>query len=282
MRIELHIGLMLSALCSVYAARADAQMKAKFMLSFHSAMTVPANSFSEFSVDNQHDSIGGIEPLFLGCDFTTNVTNPDSVYIRPDTTLPITYYVQFIVDTIGHMIRHLEIYQSEGGLINFGVYPGGQFGSTNRQVFDSIPIKWGRQGVFETLGGLALCSYSCDSQFQNFAGGGPSGRGYFHTRNAHGVSVDTLSITSRPLLESVANPVIKSLISLGDPTTIFPNLSAPALKGLVVYNSCGMSVYCSGYQSGEQNWVAFCDHLPSGLYFARLGDQVAKFVVPPR
>jgi len=63
---------------------------------------------------------------------------------------------------------------------------------------------------------------------------------------------------------------------------IFSFNSSTTAKYLNIFNLLGTIAF-STYVVTEETWTQVpIASLPPGCYFARLGDQVAKFVVPPR
>jgi hypothetical protein len=149
-------------------------------------------------------------------------------------------------------------------------------------TFDSLPYLTMPSGGLH-IEGMFLASYRFGA-FQDITQPHSSGGGLC---NSDGQTLDSVSLEITPQSNSSVYPVIESMIGI---RAIFSDgkidcfrFSPSAInRELIIFNMLGESLVQMNITPGV-SWVDCSNAFQSpGLCFARLGDQVAKFVVPPR
>ncbi|HEX5315354.1 MAG TPA: hypothetical protein VFX22_01790 [Candidatus Kapabacteria bacterium] len=174
------------------------------------------------------------------------------------------------IDTIGHIIRGLSFYHN---IDNVGESGGlcVQFG----------PIPYKDSAGFLKAGGKFSANYDLWEEYS-------SGMKYWARGGcgAIGTLTDSVNIEIQPVNSSVTQaknvPVSNQLVvEISEGKIIILSQVIPfAINRFEVMDMLGRTIILQNLKPDEKELnISF---LPPGCYFARLGDQVAKFVVPPR
>jgi len=151
-------------------------------------------------------------------------------------------------------------------------------------TFDSLSYKITQSGGLRAEG-----FFSASDQFGAFQVVTlPHGNGGGSCNSEEQVT-DSVFIEITPESSSIVNSLTEPNMKIGltasivgDGVEIFNFFPSPFKRELNVFNLLGANQIQRSIASGVNSLLCSIEALPPGCYFARLGDQVAKFVVPPR
>lgn len=272
---------------SLVAIRAEAQNDSLLLRLRFTAKGYPYN-FTTTVTDRHGDTLQGTEysgAVFLHLDTTLIVPIRDSVnIITGPSSPPENPYgpssVSFRIDSLGKFLRSVTFQQdgTVGGSTGYGGQPGFGFWQY-KVVFDSIDYQ---------SNGRAVSISTLDSGNYSWMASWGSESNFFYTeiggQNGSGIEEDSLSIELSPYQASVT-PSIREVCLfsvIANNGSLTASFAASDLnKKLEIEDLLGR-VITSFNLLARQTQFRSTVFLPPGLYFARLGDQMAKFVVPPR
>jgi hypothetical protein len=104
----------------------------------------------------------------------------------------------------------------------------------------------------------------------------------YGSANWSGPVDDSICLTIAPMPKASVDGDVGSRGSLFIFLPIGITLNAKASRRLMIFNALGRIVLSTNVGAGSGTLAISYQSLPPGCYFARLGDEVAKFVVPPR
>ncbi len=204
---------------------------------------------------------------------------PDSFRIGPDTGVDYEGYIHFSIDTVSGMFRNLGVSEkcsinSECKICSWG--GAGDYLSVQLDslpYYDSAGIKIANgvihgydfyAGVQCTNGGHFMCSGNCNG------------------------SNDTIKIPIQIMIIPHPNSTVSNQ-TVGVPPFVVTDKGIDrvlcsfhnsGVNRLEVYDFLARLVQTLAISKGQQSLDLETTSLSPGLYFARLGDQVAKFIVP--
>ena len=150
-----------------------------------------------------------------------------------------------------------------------------------RMTSDSVPYA-DSAGMISTTGVFDM-PYSISAQYECLEGH----QTWTGSCLDSGTLADTLDIRIVPNAFSRVSFREQAVtrVTLLDPTSDLVLCSVPFSKDasvVEIFNLLGKKISLISIRSREYGLEALTPDLPPGCYFARLGDQVAKFIIPPR
>ena len=170
----------------------------------------------------------------------------------------------FEIDTINREIVNLKVYNIEA-LSNVSGGDG--------LIISFSPIPYSLQNNQITVSGIYQCNYYFNSICQY-----PFSQ---QTCQDTGTTTDSLFLQIKQSSLDVFNSNLPSKIRFitTNGIQLFEFTATSETRIIEIWNPIGAVVLRTAIGAGETSHEIL---LPPGLYFARLGDQLAKFVVPPR
>jgi hypothetical protein len=237
------------------------------LLQVRSYVTVPDTEYIHTSVGDY--TFQGTKNLSYN--YTLNIPREDTgnVVLTSDLFLPYLY-LQFNVDTEEHMIRNLRFY--EDGTDEYNAYSLFQV-----LVIDSVPFVRPSSNTIEVSLQPITCTYQYSYGYED------QRTGFTDYTQSSGTAIDTLSFTLSPVSPSAVTLSSSNNINfLWRYPSILEFTPSNFERELYVFSSLGSLIL-------KQDLLAGCGHVqlaeysfPPGCYFAHLGDQMTKFIVPPR
>jgi hypothetical protein len=186
--------------------------------------------------------------------------------------------IQFNVDTTNKYFRNLIIRHAQNYYAEYEV--GGTDGISIR--FDSLPFI-DSSGIL-----LARGIFPCTYFFSTFIQGDWHNVGSYNSScSDSGQTMDTVSLEIAPseylsVTQNGSSPVVSHLYLSVDREGMLLSSFLPSNypRNLEIIDLLGKTVVSLSIPSGIESLQYFLPR--SGCYFARLGDQVAKFIIPPR
>ena len=258
---------------SFVAGRAGAQIDSNSTMTVHSGDISAGCTMTITSVFNDKDtSIYNENTDFSsGLDFSGNFASETTL-----DSFPPNQYIAISIDSVDRTVT-LSFHRSAI------VQTSSESGENDLQVtFDSLPY------VTTLTGGLAVeGAFIASYQFGAFrvstlphsSGGG--------TCNSGGQTIDSVLLEITPKSGASINSSIEpntktTLASVAEGISEFLRfLPSDIERQLRIYNMLGSTQLQARIASGVSQFECPSGKLPPGCYFARLGDQLAKFVVPP-
>ncbi len=246
---------------SLVAARAGAQLDSNAIVSVYcGTINEGCSMYLSYGKENFSTSL----QLGFNSSFRIADEGPSQPTGQPGHPNP-----SFTIDSTNHEILNITLYvaQDIDG-------PGANSGGEDLLEVNFPPVHYtfvGNQIIAEA--GVYECQYFFSSVLQSFINGTT-------TCSDTGSIADTLFFQIKPSTLEVSNSNLSTRIEFIDNGTqlleFAPSFEA---RGLEIYNTVGNIVFRSSISPTSSTEELL---LPPGCYFARLGDQVAKFVVPPR
>jgi len=212
-----------------------------------------------YSFDNSSSSTSNNTSLYRHIPDSINIASIDNA----------TCNLWFTIDTISSMIRHLRIDRPMFA-------ENKTLGGDEEFIFDSLPFIGSWKDGLKIPGKV----YNVQASWSVYDAQGKSISGTTFQE-------DSLYFEIGPLYSMVSNsqtgifPILQVAWNWGTNTisTSFPPSDSPRIIELV--DLLGRTAESAPVPSGTE-YAQLLNNLPPGCYFARLGYQVAKFVVPPR
>lgn len=248
-------------LLSLVAGRAGAQIDSNAVVSIYcGSIEKGCSMYLSYGKDTFSTSLQlGFDSAFRLAD-----TGPSQPTGQPGHPNP-----SFSIDSTNHEILNLSLYVTQD--ING---PGANSGGEDLLELSFQPIHYDLDGnQIVANSGVYQCHYFFSSVLQSFINGTT-------TCSDTGTIADTLSLQIRPSTLGVRNSNLIPRIGFIDNGIQLFEFSSPSEAGeLEICNTIGEIVFRASI-SPTSTYEELT--LQPGCYFARLGDQVAKFVVPPR
>ncbi len=278
MKITVSIGIVSVIALSLLAARVEAQIDSNTRVMLRCSPVCAGCNLrvSHFIFFQPNDSIISYDNRSLCVDCDSSFRYTDSAVAFYSGT-----QIRFAIDTIAKLFRDLTLTKQQYYIWDQSLQAGG---------VDAINIRFNPLSYIDSSGRfVARGVFQCGYVFSTFVSGG-MGHSIFSGNCADsGLTLDTISIEVTPSAYLSVAQAANHLVTL--PFHIFVDDKEVALS-----SSFG--------SSGTARTIRICDllgrtvstllvpqnaeslqeplSLPPGCYFARLGNQVAKFVVPPR
>ncbi len=187
------------------------------------------------------------------------------------------------IDSINNLIINLTLVNGDYHYSQFG--PGGVDGGDNIEVQFS-PIPFTRTGnIISVSPGLYPCKYDFGAIRQGATPTGSEVTQWNGSCNDSGSTMDSVYLEIYPAsaeVLTVPDLNIPLHVTSNGVNEMFSFNSSSIGRNLEVMDMLGRIVFSTSLAPSETWHEVPLEQLPPGCYFARLGDQVAKFVVPPR
>jgi hypothetical protein len=175
----------------------------------------------------------------------------------------------FGIDSTNHEILNLSLYVTQY-ISGAGANSGGE--DLLELKFPPVPYIIEGNQIFADAG-VYQCQYSFSSVLQSFVNGTT-------TCSDTGSIADSLFLQIKPSSSGVRYSNLSPRIEfLDNGIQLFEFASSSETRGLEICNTIGEIVSRTSISPTSTSEEL---SIPPGLYFARLGNQVTKFVVPPR
>jgi hypothetical protein len=223
---------------------------------------------------------------WVGFDTSLRFQVSDSIYCKKGFNYCFEQ-ASLIVDTISKCFRHL-VFSSSNPSYGWGIPCRAWFCPEESSVFfqmsiDSLPYIdslgiISASGVFNFSESLSA-QYNCNCHNQWWSGSCDDSGKVMDSITIEIIPDGYLSVSQLGTL-SEARPL--AIVGQGTESVLCTFSSSENIRMLEIYDLLGRNSAIIPIPSGAEYFQFPIVSLPPGCYFARLGDQVAKFVVPPR
>ncbi len=216
--------------------------------------------------------------MSLNVDTTVSIRFQDTINVSVGS-----YSIAFIIDSIHSQILKVRVKNTGpvGGYIGYYDEPGS---GSWFYVADIDSIKYDRMNSAIEI--LPTIAEATDTVQAAWASSIPFGSNdyEFGGNGWNGMEYDTISMELSPLNSSVSNakPAIQNLSVQYDPNGLWKAYLSPGLteRELDVMNIVGANIMTIRIPSGLSS-IPLPSILSNGIYFVRVGNEMAKFVVMP-
>jgi hypothetical protein len=227
---------------------------------------------------------GGTPPASSSCEGSSFLEFDTSVALSLTGLSGQISDMTFMLDTSAHLIKKME-FNTSGGCNAISCPNDGLCLASAQYEFDSIPYSGNLRDsiqVTDTFGGTFYKGY-----FHEYVS-----LGYVYGRDTECYASDTCGSSITEFIEFSLKPYSQSFV-ISKPTSIsnvfsvssdpsfiiarFATLSQNEL--LIIYNALGSQVYLTPVATGTNSMEISRSSLTPGIYFARLGKEIAKFAV---
>ncbi len=272
MKMLTSIGLVAVIALSLFAARAVAQIDSTYQVILSSRVSAPYTEYvHEFQFGQASDYTSPQIWHFQCTDTITSIVF-DSVRIHNQND-PGTTFLWFEVDDRTQFLRGFKLRSSNHAAgITMSV--------------DSLPFVRRSSMLIEVIQGVYSCHYHV-SGYSYFTIPRP-GQGFAEfTDRGDSIAPDTISLSITRIASNalvLAKPLDPQRLTLSPKNQFIEATfeSADDERSMVLTDLLGIKMASFNILPGSSHELFPASQLPPGCYFARLGDQIAKFVVPPR
>jgi hypothetical protein len=221
--------------------------------------------------------------ISINCDSTFQISSKDSISfsLTLDPMLEDGFYgnLSLSIDSSDSL---LSLQFSGRGSV------GGDGGLKGTVIFDSVPFSWLKPGYLQ----VPKAAYQCRQTWSG-AVAGLSGAGMEEDGGGSGIDTtfDSLGIVilapgvSFSDVQQITPTIPQSFTIAYESNGNYLNTTFPSMLSngtIAILDLLGRTAAIFPVPIGTESLQLPMAALPPGCYFARLGDQAAKFVVPPR